>query len=232
VRERQLALYGAKVSWMDHWLGKVLDGLDETGLADNTAIILTADHGTNLGERGGFGKTGIVNEQEAHVPLLLRMPGLVPGRNGDFVQPQDIFTTILNLAGVTPPDGTVGHNLLGGETMSRTLAIGGPSVVSWQDDPHQIVLTVFDDNWYLNIAADPAACRLFRYGCVDNIADAHMDIVIRLREKTWDELARRDTNPGLLNWLSSGGESPFEEVWTKWIGPPEWRTYWERVYEE
>ena len=78
VYDRQRALYAAKVSWMDHCFGKVLDALEETGLADNTAIFFTADHGTNLGERGGFGKTGIVNEQEAHVPLYSICPDCHP----------------------------------------------------------------------------------------------------------------------------------------------------------
>ena len=55
VRERQTAFYAAKVSWVDHWFGQVLDALEETGLDEKTAIVLTADHGTNLGERGGFG---------------------------------------------------------------------------------------------------------------------------------------------------------------------------------
>ena len=63
VRERLTAHYAAKVTWVDHWFGKILEALSETGLDRNTAIVLTADHGTNLGERGGFGKTQVVNEQ-------------------------------------------------------------------------------------------------------------------------------------------------------------------------
>ena len=232
VRKRQHALYAAKVSWMDYCFGKVMDTLEMTGLADNTAIIFTADHGTNLGERGGFGKTVIVNEQEAHVPLLLHVPGMSPGRNNSIVQPQDIFTTTLSLAGVNPPENAVGFDLTGGKPTDRSLALGGLSVDSWRGDPQQIVFTVFDDAWYLNITADPAACRLFRYGSVDDVASENMDIVKRLRDKAWSELSLRDTNPELINWLSSGGTTTFSKEWAEWVGPPKWRRYWERVFVE
>ena len=232
VQERQRAMYAAKVSWMDHCFGKVLDTLDETGLAENTAILFTADHGTNLGERGGFGKTGIVNEQEAHVPLLLYVPGKTPGRKDNFVQPQDIFTTILSLAGVSAPDTAVGFDLSDGGDTSRSIALGGPSTNSWRGNPQDIVFTLFSDEWYVNIAADPKACRLYRFGDVEDVASVHVDIVSNLREKGWDELSRRDTNPDLIDWLSSGGKTTFSSQWSKWPGPPQWRTYWERVYEE
>lgn len=231
VHDRQRALYAAKVSWMDLWFGKILDALEETGLEDNTAILFTADHGTNLGERGGFGKTGVVNEQEAHVPLLLYIPGLSPGRNNSIVQPQDIFTTILSLAGVTPPGNAVGFDLTAGKGIGRSLALGGRSVDSWRGDSQELVLTVFDDEWYLNIAANPEACRLFRYGSVENVASKHNNIVKALREKVWDELSRRDTNPELVDWLAGGGTKPFSTVWSKSLGPAGWYTYWENVYE-
>jgi len=52
---RIAAFYAAKVSWVDQWLGHFLDALDDTGLASRTALLLTADHGTNCGERR-FGK--------------------------------------------------------------------------------------------------------------------------------------------------------------------------------
>ncbi|MDF1515544.1 MAG: sulfatase [Anaerolineae bacterium] len=232
VHQRQLALYAAKVSWMDHWFGRVLDTLDATGLMENTAIVFTADHGTNLGERGGFGKTGIVNEQEAHVPLLVYAPDLEPGRNNSFIQPQDIFTTVLGLAGINHADPSPGSDIIANQGTSRSLAIGGPSINSWQGDPRQIVMTLFDEGWYLNIAADPAACRLYQYGAVENMASENMGIVMQLRDKAWHELSQRATHPAVIDWLRSGGATQFRDAWSAWIGPENWTTYWERVYEE
>jgi len=232
VFERQRALYAAKVSWVDHWFGKVLDALEETGLAENTALILTADHGTNLGERGGFGKTGIVNEQEAHVPLMVSVPGMSSGHDNRFIQPQDIFETVLGLAQVPAPDCADGDNQLAQESRSRSLALGGRCVDSWRGNPQEIVMTVFDDEWYINISADASSCRLYRYGSVEDVAARHPEVVALLREKCWDELGHRDVQPGLIDWLASGGAAPFSKAWVQWGGPAGWSTYWGRVYEE
>ena len=231
VRERQIALYAAKVTWMDHWLGKLLDALEETGLAQNTAVVLTADHGTNLGERGGFGKTGTVNEQEAHVPLWIHVPQGETGRRDDLAQPQDITATLLGLAGVSPPPGQAGQDLLAGPT-SRQFALGGPSVNSWNGDRDQVVFTVFDRNGYLNVTANPGACRLFRYGSVQDTAAQEPVLAQRLHEAGLEEAAQRGLDPRLLDWLYGGGEQPFPTECTAWRGPQKWQLYWERVYEE
>jgi arylsulfatase A-like enzyme len=232
VRERQLALYAAKVSWVDHWFGVLLDTLETTGMAKNTAIILTADHGTNLGERGGYGKTSIVNEQEAHVPLLLRVPGVKSYRDGRFVQPQDIFTTILSIAGIEPSGNAVGLDLTQPSQSDRKFALGGVSTDSWKGDPKQILFTIFGDTHYLNITADPAKCRLFTYGSVDDVAADNADVVRYMREQAWEMLKQRETDPELIDWLSSGGTASFSDTWSMWPGPPQWRRYWERVYME
>ena len=48
--------YGAKLTMTDHWLGKLFDTLDDKGLWDDTIVIVTTDHGHDLGDRCGFGK--------------------------------------------------------------------------------------------------------------------------------------------------------------------------------
>jgi arylsulfatase A-like enzyme len=53
------ANYGAKLSFIDHWLGRVLDVFDSQGLWDDTALVLCTDHGHYLGERDLFGKPGV-----------------------------------------------------------------------------------------------------------------------------------------------------------------------------
>ncbi len=235
VSERLTAFYAAKVTWVDHWFGRLLEALQETGLDRTTAIVLTADHGTNLGERGGFGKTGTVNEQEAHVPLWIHLPKGGSGRYEMIVQPQDISTTLLALGGIEAPPGWVGHNLLDAVTQDgarRQVALSGSGVPHWRVDPNTPVFTIFDREWYLNVAANPEACRLFRMGSVEDVAVAHPDVVGRLREIALNEAARRGTDPKLMGWLRSGGASPFAQEAAQWFGPQHWRQYWEWVYEE
>jgi arylsulfatase A-like enzyme len=233
VKERLTAFYAGKVTWVDHWFGEVLAALEETGLDRNTAVIVTADHGTNLGERGGFGKSGTVNEQEAHVPLLVRVPGGPRGRSGTIVQPQDISATILGLAGHQQPEAWVGSDVLSTDAgPAREIALAGPSVNSWPADADRIVFSVFDEEWYLNVAANPEACRLYRYGSVEDVAAQHPDVVARMRDAGLVEVERRGTDTRLVAWLRSGGEATFPDEATQWFGPANWRTYWPRVYVE
>ena len=102
--KRIRAAYAADVSWVDHWIGTFLDSLERTGLKERTAVILAADHGTNLGEWGVYGKTWPVREFEAHVPLFIHVPGAGQGRSDVIVQPQDFFATVMGIAGGEKPD--------------------------------------------------------------------------------------------------------------------------------
>ena len=94
-------------------LRAILNRTEIYGLEKNTAVILTGDHGTNVGERGRFGKGQPVREQEAHVPLFIRLPEGDAGRSNVIVQPQDFFPTILNILGETVPEGNLeGYDIL------------------------------------------------------------------------------------------------------------------------
>jgi hypothetical protein len=176
-----------------------------------------------------------VNEQEARVPLLIHLPEGATGRHDFIVQPQDIAATLLALGGVSPPPGWVGHNLLESVKHSctgREIAVAGQGVTHWQPDPDRTVFTVFDGRWYLNLAANPEACRLYQMGSVVDVAAAHPEIVARLRESGIGEAERRGTDPKLVAWLRSDGMRPFPDETVQWFGPQHWRQYWERVYEE
>ncbi len=103
-KNRIKAMYKAKVSFVDKWFGVFLDTLEETGLDNNTAILLTADHGTNIGDRNGhFGKENPPCENESHVPFILYVPQAGSGYSEIIVQPQDIFATIMSIAGDEKP---------------------------------------------------------------------------------------------------------------------------------
>ncbi len=70
------ANYGAKLTMIDHWFGRVLDAIDRQQLWDDTAVIVTTDHGHYLGEGDIFGKPGTwIRETLGHSPLLVAWPG-------------------------------------------------------------------------------------------------------------------------------------------------------------
>ncbi len=107
------ANYGAKLSMIDHWFGRLLDAVDETGIADDTAIMLCTDHGHFLGEKDIWGKPGVPHyEPLGRIPLLVQWPGIGPGVVDALTTSVDLHATIADLFGVTVQHRTHGRSLL------------------------------------------------------------------------------------------------------------------------
>jgi hypothetical protein len=75
--ERMRHLYSRSVSFMDAWLTRLLTSLDERGLLDDTIVVVTADHGENLGEGGLIGHAFSLDHRLLHVPLVFAGPDRV-----------------------------------------------------------------------------------------------------------------------------------------------------------
>jgi choline-sulfatase len=91
--------YYAAISYVDERVGEVLSVLEDTGMADDTVVIFTADHGEMLGERGLWYKMSFF-EPSARVPLIVRGPGVTAGRHPASVSQLDLAPTLAALAGV------------------------------------------------------------------------------------------------------------------------------------
>ncbi|MGI9470283.1 MAG: sulfatase family protein [Rubripirellula sp.] len=101
------------VKSVDDGVGRVLDYLDESGLAENTIVIYSSDQGWYLGEHGWFDKRWMY-EESLKTPLLVRWPGHVKAgsTNDDIVSNLDFPETFLNVAGVDIPDDMQGKSLV------------------------------------------------------------------------------------------------------------------------
>ena len=101
------------ISSVDDNVGRLLDYLDESGLADNTMVIYTSDQGFYLGEHGWFDKRFIYNES-FKTPLLIRWPNKIrPGiTNDEMVQNLDFAQTFLDAATIKAPNDMQGESLL------------------------------------------------------------------------------------------------------------------------
>ena len=129
------ANYGAKLSMIDHWFGRILDAFDDQGLWDTTALIVCTDHGHYLGDvRDGkdiWGKPAVPQfEPLGHTPLLVHWPGRDGGGTCDALTTNvDIFATIADIYGAEVEHRTHGTSLVpllqGTETNVRDWAIGG-----------------------------------------------------------------------------------------------------------
>jgi choline-sulfatase len=146
--------YYANISYVDDWVGTLLATLKTGGMADNTVVIFTADHGDMLGERGLWYKMNFF-EGAARVPLIVSGPGVVSGRAPEHVSLLDLLPTMLDLAGVETPaeaDGTSLVPLLAGHHDPTRTATGeylGEGAVA-------PIIMIRKDNWkYVHCDVDP-----------------------------------------------------------------------------
>ena len=93
--------YVAAIALIDEQIGRVLDRLDELGLADDTLVVFTSDHSDMLGDHGLLVKGAVPYEGNVHVPLIVRWPGRVGagGVSDQVVQLNDLAAMSLNAAG-------------------------------------------------------------------------------------------------------------------------------------
>jgi hypothetical protein len=153
------------------------------------------------------------------------------------VQPQDVFATALGLAGLPVPKGIDSHDVRAlardGKAGPRQVAVaGGVAGPKWAKDG-AVVCTVFDGEWYYELTAKPEQDRLTRmYGTEEESAE-HADVAARLREAGLAELARRGTDPRLMDWLRSDGSAAFPtdaRFSDAHPAPPGWRSYFHSIY--
>jgi arylsulfatase A-like enzyme len=100
--KKMCAVYFGMVSFMDHWIGRTLDRLEQLGQLENTLVVFTSDHGHFVGQHGLIAKGPFHYEDVIRVPLIASMPGTLPqGTTSDAIQSLvDLAPTFLDAAGL------------------------------------------------------------------------------------------------------------------------------------
>jgi len=171
--------YYSMISYADQLVGDVLEPMKRTGLLDNTIVMVTADHGDMLGERGLWFKM-VFCERSVRVPLIVKMPGQTRARrvakNASLI---DLMPTLIDLAGETArppsaplvgaslkpffegdapkawPDAVYGEYLAEGTTEPVFMIKRGDlKLVTAKGDPTQLFDTAADPNELTNLAGD------------------------------------------------------------------------------
>lgn len=107
---KDMAIYYGMISLMDKYIGKILDKLDSLGLAEDTIVIFTTDHGHFIGQHGLIAKGPFHYEDMIRVPFIARYPGMIPaGRHSQAMQSLvDLPPTILSFANIEVPESMTG----------------------------------------------------------------------------------------------------------------------------
>jgi choline-sulfatase len=103
------AQYYAGASHIDEGVGRVVDELEALGIRENTLVVYTADHGIMLGQHGIWGKGNGTRphnmlDEAIRIPMIFNLPGNLLSRQvrPEFVDHCDLFSTLMDFAGVTP----------------------------------------------------------------------------------------------------------------------------------
>jgi len=120
------AVYDATLAELDAETDRLLAGLSSRGLLDDTIVVLTADHGENLGDHHLFNHRFALWDTLLHVPLVIRHPSLSPRRVTRPVSTIDLFATLSRMAGLPVPAGIASGDLLGASSSPAVATMALP----------------------------------------------------------------------------------------------------------
>ena len=137
--ETQSDLYDGEIAFTDLHVGRVLEALQRTGLAENTVVVITADHGEEFGEHGQQRHGNHLHQEVVRVPLIVQLPpplrptAAPPPRVPEVVGTIDLLPSLLDLCELPKAEGLHGRSfvpLLRGESMAPREIL---MVVSWRN---------------------------------------------------------------------------------------------------
>jgi choline-sulfatase len=207
--------YYAAISYVDDRIGQVLHALRESGLEDETIVVLTADHGEMLGERGLWYKMAFF-EDAARVPLVVRTPPGLARAGTRVAEPAsllDLAPTLLDVAGLDAADlgeiagrslATVlrGEGARGAPVLGEYLAEGVTApMVMVRDGPLKYIRCPGDPDVLYDVAADPRELRNLAGGAAGDalraVADRRWDLAALERAVLDSQRERRVVVPAL-----------------------------------
>jgi arylsulfatase A-like enzyme len=148
--------YHGEIRYADAEIGRLLEGVAERGLYDESVVVFAADHGESLGEHDHWFQHGeLLDVPETRVPLWIRVPGRDPARRTDTATLLDLLPTVLAAVGVEPPPDFSGRDLLGPGASGERSALF-QSTLEVADPPRRALLS---DGWRYEVVLGPGDVR-------------------------------------------------------------------------
>ena len=205
-------LYAANIRYTEQQIARILDWLEETGKLSETLVVLTSDHGEEFYEHNAWEHGSSAFQEQAHVPLIIHAPGLIPPgkRITKLTRHIDVMPTLLDLVGLECPKEAQGQSLRGlledraTETKPAYVEVCPISpdeadIFALFGDPYKIVhvsLGERSDVLLYDLESDP--------GETHNIAAVHPELrdSLLIEMEKWDQVAhlyKPDSGTGALD---------------------------------
>lgn len=205
-------LYAANIRYTEQQIARILDWLEETGKLSETLIVLTSDHGEEFYEHNAWEHGSSAFQEQAHVPLMIQAPGLIPPgkRITTLTRHIDVMPTLLDLVGLECPKEAQGQSLRGlledraTETKPAYVEVCPISpdeadIFALFGNPYKIVRVSLGDRsdvLLYDLASDP--------GETNNIAVVHPELrdSLLIEMEKWDQVAhlyKPDSGTGALD---------------------------------
>ncbi len=200
--EATRARYDSEIAHTDDHLGKLFAALPK----ENVIVLFVADHGESLHEHDYLGHGRRIYQNNMHIPLILRGPGVAPGRSNAPVRMIDVAPTLLKLAGLPPLPQALGYDILNDEVPADRPRVfetyggavpGVPGAKTMMASRPPMRQGVIRDGWKLvvggpepelfNLTEDPAELKNL-YAEEPERADA-----LRAQILAWDESVQKGT---------------------------------------
>ncbi len=204
------ALYAGEVSYLDHHVGRLLDGLKERDILDDAIVVITGDHGETFWEHGDVWNHGLwLYDTTVHVPLIVHLPdGRGAGREvREPVSTVDVVPTLAELLGLELPEPVDGHDLTAALVLEDALPDPNP-VFSEATQP--VSLPVAAGGWPLDALPKSVRAGPWKYVWAPYLNHEELFHVVRdpgertnlLRAATPQAIARRnELRAELESWL-------------------------------
>ncbi len=203
----EVAQYDGAIAYMDTCIQTLLTALDDLGLADNTIVIFTSDHGETLYDHECWFDHHGTYENTLTVPMIIRYPGKMPAgkRVAGYSQLKDLVPTVLELADIAAPDQFDGHSLLPmalGQELTHETEIYFTECTwmrkhGWRTPEWKLIVALEPDFHFkppvelYHLLTDPEELH--------NLADQEPKVVAFLKGRMEAWIAKREEETGLPN---------------------------------
>jgi choline-sulfatase len=225
--------YDGSIRFMDEQLGRLFQMLEDLGVMEDTAIIISGDHGEAMGEHGIYGDHVCADEAVHHIPMIVKWPGskLKNIQREDLVYNVDLTATIVDLLGIQVPDGWDGEsfaNIIHGEPYkSREYLV-------WDHGLYSVSRSVRTDEWLMMKTYHPGVVPLEPIELynmkedpymTNNVADQCSDIIKELDhllQQWYEEQISPSEKPDPLPLVVETG--PF-----KYVSKQMWKNHLQKI---